>query len=79
MSNRELALNLIDSFDESQLANIITMLQTAKSIADEAADDAFCEKMHQNYLANSDPHKHDTVTFDDALRECGLTYDDLQN
>lgn len=79
MSNKEMALNLLNSFDESQLANIVTMLKTAKSIADEAADDAFCEKMYQNYLNNPDPHKHDTVSFDEALKECGLTYEDLQN
>lgn len=79
MSNKEMALNLLNSFDESQLANIVTMLKIAKSIADEAADDAFCEKMYQNYLNNPDPHKHDTVSFDEALKECGLTYEDLQN
>lgn len=79
MSNKEMALNLLNSFNKSQLANIVTMLKTVKSITDEAADDAFCEKMYQNYLNDPDPHKHDTVSFDETLKECGLTRKDLQN
>lgn len=79
MSNKEKCLQLINTFDEQQLSTIASMIESFKAAIEEAADDAFCNQLYQNYLDDPDPHKHDTVSFDEALKECGLTYDDLQN
>lgn len=43
----------------------------------DAADDAFCSKMYQDYLKDS--NRGDFVTFEEALKECGFTLDELQD
>lgn len=64
MSNREKCIALIDSFSEVQLANIATMLQAAHDAISEAADDAFCASMYENYL--KDPDRGEAVSLEEA-------------
>lgn len=54
MSNREKCIAILDSFNEHQLANIATMLQAALDAVSEAADDAFCNKLADDYQADPD-------------------------
>ena len=54
MSNREICYNIINSFSEEQLGNIITMLNTIKILADESADDAYCSRLYADYQAETD-------------------------
>lgn len=41
----------------------------------EAEDEAFCEKMYQDYL--NDPDRGEFVSFEEALKECGISLDEL--
>lgn len=73
MSEREQAAALLDAVPEYKMAYVIGYLQGL--VADEAADDAFCMKMYQDYL--NDPEHGDFVSFEDALKECGVSPDEL--
>ena len=73
MSEREQAAALLNAVPEYKMAYVIGYLQGL--VADEAADDAFCMKMYQDYL--NDPERGDFVSFEDALKECGVSPDEL--
>ena len=51
MSNREKCIAILDSFTDSQLINIVAILQAARDAVSEAADDAFCEALYREYEA----------------------------
>ena len=70
MSNREKCISIIDFFTEEQLEMVALMLESAKKIADEAQDDAFCVQMHENYLQN--PDKGEPMLFEDFMKEIGV-------
>ena len=42
---------------------------------DEAADDAFCQKLYEDYL--NDPERGETVTLEEVMKECGVSPDEL--
>lgn len=71
MSNREKCITILDSFSEGQLANIAAMLQAAKDAISEAADDAFCNALYQEYQAN--PDKGQPVSLEDAAKLLGVS------
>ena len=75
MSIREQCNAILDTFDELQLVNAVSMLKTLKQAIEDAADDAFCMKLHQDYL--NDPDHGDFVSFEDALKESGVSPDEL--
>ncbi len=70
MSNKEKCLSLLDSFTDAQLANIAAMLQAAKDAIDDAADDAFCRALYQEYEA--DPDKGQPISIEDAAGQLGV-------
>lgn len=70
MSNREKCLALLESFNEVQLSNIAAMLQAARNAIDEAADDAFCNALYEEYKA--DPDKGGAISLEDAARSLGI-------
>ena len=53
MSERELARQLIDRVPEEKLGYVIGYLQGLQTL--ETDDDAFCERLYQQYLADDDP------------------------
>ena len=67
MSNKERCIAILDTFTESQLANIAAMLQAAQ----EAVDDAFCAALYENY--KNDPDKGNPVSLEDAAAVLGVT------
>lgn len=67
MSNREKCIEILDSFDEAQLANIAAMLQAAA----DAIDDAYCSALYGEYEAN--PDKGEAVSLDEAARMLGVS------
>lgn len=67
MSNREKCIEILDSFDEAQLANIAAMLQAAA----DAIDDAYCSALYAEYEAN--PDKGEAVSLDEAARMLGVS------
>ena len=73
MSEREQAAALLSDVPEYKMGYVIGYLQGL--VADEAADDAFCMKMYEDYL--NDPEHGDFVSFEDALKECGVSPDEL--
>ncbi len=70
MSNKEKCLSLLDSFTDGQLASIAAMLEAAKAVIEEAADDAFGRALYQEYEA--DPDKGQPVTIEEAARQLGV-------
>lgn len=73
MSDKERAAALLDMVPDYKLGYVIAYLQGIT--ADEAADDAYCLDMYHAYL--NDPERGDTVSFSDALKECGVSPDEL--
>lgn len=70
MSNRDKCIALLDSFSDSQLGNIVTMLQAAKDAITDAADDAFCNALYKEYQADSD--KGQAVSIEEAAKMLGV-------
>ena len=70
MSNREKCIQLLDSFSDSQLVNVMAMLQAAKNAILEAADDAFCSSLLKEYEA--DPDKGQAVSIEEAAKMLGV-------
>lgn len=70
MSNKERCILLLDSFTDAQLANIAVMLESAKSMADDAADDAYCKQLYADYLRHSE--KDDGMSLADFAKQCGV-------
>ncbi len=70
MDNREKCIAILNSFSETQLANIAAMLQAAADAIAEAEDDAFCAALYEEYCA--DPDKGETVSLDEAAKALGV-------
>ena len=71
MNNRDKCISIINFFTEDQLMAVAEMLESAKKLAVETADDAFCAKMYEDYLNN--PDKGEAVDFEDFAREIGVS------
>lgn len=61
MSNREKCYAIIDSFTEEQLTNIAVLLTSAKTLADDSADNAYCLRLYADYQANADKGKPESI------------------
>lgn len=75
MSERELAKQIIDTLPEYKITKILYLLKGIQ-IDDEIEDDLFCQSLAERYLKDPD---HETIPFEEAIKEAGLTIDDLQN
>ena len=73
MSEKERATALLELVPDYKMGYVIAYLEGLT--ADEAADDAFCAKLYQDYL--KDPERGDFVPFAEALKECGVSPDEL--
>ena len=73
MSEKERATALLELVPEYKMGYVIAYLEGLT--ADEAADDAFCEKLYQDYL--KDPERGNFVSFEEALKECGVSSNEL--
>ena len=63
MNSREKCLMLIDNFSDEQLANIAILLE-------EATDDAYCQRLCDDYLSN--PDKDDAIPLEDFANSLGI-------
>lgn len=70
MSNKEKCLKLLDHFSEDQLANILPMLESARALAEEAADDAYCMRLYAEYQTKTD--KDEGKSIEDIAKELGI-------
>lgn len=75
MSNKELAKKIIDELPDYKIDKILYFLKGIQ-VDDEIEDDLFCERMVSDYLNDEE---HETISFEQAIKEAGLTIDDLQN
>jgi len=57
MTHREQCINIIDSFNEAHLPNIVTLLLSLKASIDEAVDDAFCSALYDKATAEDDGYR----------------------
>ena len=64
---------IIDQIPEDKITKILYLLKGIQ-FDDEIEDELFCENMAQKYL--NEP-KHEFIAFEDAIKEAGLTMDDL--
>lgn len=70
MSDRELCVKLLDNVPEYKIGYVLAYIQGIT--ADEEADDAFCERMLENYENDPDPEKEETFTLEECKREWGI-------
>ena len=70
MSNKDRIINLLDSIPPYKLGYVLAYVQGVA--ADEEADDAFCERMVENYENDPDPDKDKGFTLEECKREWGL-------
>ena len=61
MSNRDKCHAIIDSFSEVQLAHIAALLLSAKALADDSADDAYCLRLYADYQADTDKGEPESI------------------
>lgn len=69
MSTRERIVQLIDQVPDYCLNNLQSYLQ-GMIAADEAADDAYCEQLHQAY--ENDPDRGQFMSEDELCKELGI-------
>lgn len=74
MSNKELAIQLLNNVPPYKLGYVVSYLQGLT--ADEDADDLFCESLMQDY--DGSEHSHDTISLDTFAQELGLNPSELR-
>ena len=70
MSNREMCAQLLDTVPDYKIGYVLAYLQGLT--ADEAEDDAFCEKLYRDYLNDPDPEKSETVSLEEFAAQEGV-------
>ena len=60
MSEREMAASLLERVPDYKMGYVLAYLQGIT--ADEAADDALCERMYESYRNDPDPEKDVTYS-----------------
>ena len=70
MSEREMAASLLERVPDYKMGYVLAYLQGIT--ADEAADDAFCERMYESYRNDPDPEKDVTYSLEECKKEWGL-------
>lgn len=70
MSNRERIIALLDNVPEYKMGYVLAYVQGIT--ADEEADDAFCERMIENYENDTDPEKDKGYTLEECKKAWGL-------
>lgn len=72
MSTKEMIYQLINDFSEEQLKDLLTMLQSLKSIVTDAEDEAYCVKLYDEYENDISPDKNDSMSIEDFASELGI-------
>ena len=71
MTTREKCYAIINSFTDEQLTSMEALLASAKTLADNAADDAFCLRLYNDYQANPDKGEH--VDIESFAKDLGIS------
>lgn len=75
MSEKEIAMQLLNNVPDYKLGYVIAYLQGLN--ADEAADDKYCAALIHEYEDSTD--KGEFVSFDEAVKLCGVDINAVQN
>ena len=67
VSNKEKVIALLDSVPEYKMGYLLAYVQGLT--ADEEADDAYCERLWQDYQNDPDPDKETEYALEDCKRE----------
>ena len=70
MSDREQAISLLENVPDYKMGYVVAYLQGIT--ADEKADDAFCQRMMENYENDPDPEKEKGYSLEECKKEWGL-------
>lgn len=73
MSEKEMCVRLLDKVPAYKMGYVLAYL--TGMTADETEDDAYCASLYREY--ENDPEKGDFVSFEAALKECGVSRDEL--
>ena len=68
MSDREKCVSLLEQVPDYKISYILAYLQGL--MADEEADDEFCEKLYQDYL--DDPEREESFTLEECKKSWGI-------
>lgn len=71
MSNKEKIIQLLDKVPDYKLGYVMAYIQGIT--ADSDTDDLYCESLLNEYLADTDSEKHDTMLLSDFAKEQGIT------
>ena len=71
MSEREQAKQIIDRLPEYKVGNILLFLRGVL-FDDELEDDLYCERLVEDYLNDTSPDKHDTITLEELAKREGV-------
>ena len=71
MSEREQAIQILGQLPEYKISRILDFLRGVQ-FDDDLEDDAFCERLYQQYLDDPDPHKHDTISIEELAAREGI-------
>ena len=71
MSEREQAKQIIDQLPEYKISNLLLFLR-GMLFDDEIEDDLYCERLVEDYLNDTNPDKHDTITLEELAKREGV-------
>ena len=71
MSSREQIVSLLDNVPDYKIGYVLAYVQGI--VADEEADDMFCERMVRNYINDPDPDKDESYPLEDCEKEWGIS------
>lgn len=71
MSEREQAKQIIDRLPEYKIGALLLFLKGIQ-FDDELEDDLYCEKLVEDYLNDTSPDKHETITLEELAKREGI-------
>lgn len=72
MSSKDKVKAIIDKLPDAKVDYLLILLQ-GMEIGEDIDDDLFCEKLYQEYLADTDPEKHSTIPIEELAKDLGVT------
>lgn len=71
MSEREQAKQIIDALPDYKIRAILMFLRGVE-FDDEMEDDQLCERLADDYLKDTSPDKHDSISLEDFAAQEGI-------
>lgn len=69
MSTKEMIVSMLDTLTEEQLQGLMMLLKGY-----EKNDDEYCEQLLQDYINDTSPDKHETVSIEELADELGIDF-----